>query len=115
MCQRLASCLRCTLPGQRRRVGKGTQRRAHHAGDGARPQDGSPRYAQRTLRWPIEGGQSEMRPSSAIIESIVVESKVDYESIVERFERISQRFQIEIIDCVHRCAASESGQSLRIY
>jgi hypothetical protein len=36
------------------------------------------------------------------IESIDVESKVDHERIVERFKRISQLFQIEIVDGVHR-------------
>ena len=50
-----------------------------------------------------------MRSSPAIIEPIVVESNVDHESIVERFERISQLFQIEIVDGVHRRATSESG------
>jgi hypothetical protein len=53
-----------------------------------------------------------MRSSPAIIEPIVVESKVDHESIVERFERISQLFQIEIVDGVHRRATSESDHSL---
>jgi hypothetical protein len=50
-----------------------------------------------------------MRSSPAIIEPIVVESKVDHESIVERLERISQLFQIEIVDGVHWRATSEAG------